>query len=141
MQNRIELASQFIGFSEKRNHNELQKLLRMNPTRNQWCASFVTAIERLAGERGTGVLAARAYLNYGTEVKIPKPGDIVILWRGARDSYEGHVGYLIEKGINSVTILGGNQDHQVKIKKYPRERVLGYRRIGDPNLVKPALSI
>jgi uncharacterized protein (TIGR02594 family) len=141
MQDRIELASQFIGFSEKRKVDELQKLIKINPLKNQWCAAFVTAIEKLAGQSGTGVLAARAYLNYGTRVQNPKPGDIVVLWRGARDSCEGHVGYLIEKGVTSVTILGGNQDHQVKIKKYPRERVLGYVRIGDPDLPKPLLSV
>lgn len=141
MQDRIELASQFIGWSEKRKKDELQKLLRVNPVTTQWCASFVTAIEKLAGQSGTGVLAARAYLNYGTRVANPKPGDIVILWRGSVDSCDGHVGYLIDKSVTSVTVLGGNQDHQVKIKKYPRERVLGYVRIGDPNLPKPLLSV
>ncbi len=127
MVDRIELASKYLGYSEKKNKEELQKLMRVDPTRTEWCATFITAIEKLSGEKGTENLTARSYLNYGVDTKKPTKGDIVVLWRGSRDSWQGHVGYLISQDTRTVTLLGGNQDKRVKVKVYPREKVLGYR--------------
>jgi len=127
MVDRIEAASVYLGYSAKRNTKELQTLLKVNPITNVWGSCFVTAIEKICGAEGTGVLAARSYLNYSTETRKPVKGDIVVLWIGSKDSWEGHVGYLVSQDTRSVTLLGGNQDNQVKIKTYPKEKVLGYR--------------
>ena len=47
-----------------------------------WCAAFVGAVLAECGLAGTGSLTARSYLKWGV------PGDIAVLWRGARDGWE-----------------------------------------------------
>jgi uncharacterized protein (TIGR02594 family) len=131
--NQLENARKYLGYTQNKNKSELSELLGVDPTRQSWCAAFVTAIERSCGRAGTRNLAARSYLHYGKAVESPQPGDIVIFWRGRRDSWQGHVGYYLSHTSKEVLVLGGNQDKQVKEKYYPMERVLGYRRPVDKN--------
>lgn len=86
-----------------------------------WCAAFVGAMLERSGWRGTGLLAARSYLNWGEKLKKPIDGCIVILKRG-NSSWQGHVGFYY-KG----KLLGGNQKDMVSIAPYNKGSVLGYR--------------
>ncbi len=92
-----------------------------------WCAAFVNAILHECGLPQTGKLNARSFLELGQETSEPVLGDIVILWRIAKDSVYGHVGFFIKKHDNLIYILGGNQDNEVKIKGYDEKFLLGYR--------------
>jgi hypothetical protein len=118
-----------------------------------WCAAFVNWVAKEAGYEYTGKLNARSWLDvgdcimyrindklvYGKEANFenlanykpdkPTKGDIVILWRISKDSPYGHVGFYIREDENYVWILGGNQNNEVNIQKYPNHRVLGYRRL------------
>ena len=54
-------------------------------------------------------------------------GDIVVLWRIAKDSPFGHVGFYISETQNGIYILGGNQSGEVNIQKFPKTNLLEYR--------------
>jgi TIGR02594 family protein len=97
-----------------------------------WCAAFVGAVLADSGVEPTGSLLARSYLDWGDRVDLDaaRPGDVVIFWRGRRDGWQGHVGFLAEPwgGTGTVKVLGGNQGDQVNVAGYDAGRVLGVRR-------------
>lgn len=99
-----------------------------------WCASFVGAVLAQVGLPNTGKLNARSYLDWGDRVQVPdaQPGDIVVFWRGARDGWQGHVGFLVGWDGDNPIVLGGNQGDAVSIKPYPRNRLLQVRRAKMP---------
>lgn len=110
-----------------------------------WCSAFVNWVCLKAGYERSEKLNARSWLDVGVEIirkvtidlttlypikEINKElGDIVVLWRNKKDSDYGHVGFYIKEDEDYVWILGGNQNNQVSIEKYPKSRVLGYRRL------------
>ena len=114
-----------------------------------WCSAFVNWVAMKAGYEYSGKLNARSWLDIGDiigrrigtyiEVKVndtivtPILGDVVILWRVKKDSPWGHVGFYIREDENYVWVLGGNQSNKVCISKYPKSRVLGYRRLNKVN--------
>lgn len=128
MMSHIEKALKYLGMDQRTHRKELQELLGIDPVKLNWCSAFITSIEKKSGRNGTGSLAARSYLKYGTETKSPKEGDIVVFWRVARNSWQGHVGYYIDEDKNRILVLGGNQDKSVKYKWYSKSRLLSYRR-------------
>lgn len=123
----IILAKKYRNLEEVKDNVKLKALLGFDPAKTAWCAGFVNAIEKMAGRKGSGQLAARGYLNYGTSVSNPKMGDIVVFKRGS-SSWQGHVGYFINKTNEGILVLGGNQSDKVCYKYYPESALLGYRR-------------
>ena len=94
-----------------------------------WCSAFMNWVAIKAGADHSGELTARSWLKVGRPVKVPKIGDITVLWRVSPDSWKGHVGLYIREHRGWIYLLGGNQSNQVKISAYPRHRLLGYRRV------------
>lgn len=95
-----------------------------------WCSAFMNWCAEHSGLEKSGELNARSWLEIGEKVEVPQPGDVVILWRESKTSWKGHVGiYVNEKG-SSINVLGGNQNNEVNISPYPKEQLLGYRRLG-----------
>lgn len=105
------------------------KNMELDDDKISWCSCFVNYCIQKAQGKGTRSPMARSWLMWGFESKGVK-GDVVILKRGT-DPVNGHVGFLIEKGLFVVKVLGGNQDNNVNIKTYPRTSVLGYRTSKD----------
>ena len=93
-----------------------------------WCSAFVNWCLLQAKFEGTNSAAARSWLNWGNAVDDLVPGDIVIFWRGSPDSWQGHVGFFLEKHQHTISVLGGNQGNSVSVKDYPISRLLGARR-------------
>lgn len=91
-----------------------------------WCAAFVGAMLKAAGQKGTQSLAARSYLNWGTKLKTPKPGCIVVFKRG-NSNWQGHVAFFLRDLGNKIEVLGGNQSNKVSIATYSKASLLGYR--------------
>lgn len=106
--------------------------INVSPDMIAWCAAFVNAVLATNGLKGTGSMAARSFLNYGTATNSPQKGDIVVLSRGG-DASKGHVGFFegFDKNGN-VRVLGGNQGKAgqgaVGEATFNRSAVLGYRR-------------
>lgn len=105
-----------------------------------WCAAFVGAMLKRAGQKGTGLLTARSYLNWGKPVELAdaRPGDIVVFTRG-NSSWQGHVAFFVKRDGAFISVLGGNQRDSVNISRYPASSLLGVRRGADapPPLAKP----
>ena len=46
-----------------------------------WCSTFVNRVAWKAGLQISGKANARSWLNVGTKVTSPEPGDVVVFWR------------------------------------------------------------
>jgi uncharacterized protein (TIGR02594 family) len=105
--------------------------MNVNPAKTAWCAGFVNAVLGATGREGTGSLAARSFLNYGTSTDSPSQGDIAVFAR-TDDPTKGHVGFFdgfVKKGNQTyVRVLGGNQKNSVKVSLFPASTVLGFRK-------------
>lgn len=99
-----------------------------------WCSSFVSWC---LPDHGTKSAWAKSYLRYGSELKEPKLGCIVVLSRGENS---GHVGfYMGEAPGNKILLLGGNQSNKVCTQAYDKSRVLSYRwpQLQNPTVATP----
>ena len=94
-----------------------------------WCSAFVNWVMKKANKRISGKLNARSWLKVGVETVLPDKGDVVVLWREDPKSWKGHVAFFIRQSKDHVYLLGGNQSNAVSIVKYPKSRVLSYRKI------------
>lgn len=101
--------------------------MSVDPEKVAWCAAFVNAVLAGQGIKGTGSLAARSFLNFGTVTNKPTAGDIVVLKRGTGE--QGHVGFY--EGTDAkgrIRVTGGNQGDAVSSSTFARSDVLGFRR-------------
>lgn len=134
LKNPIDIAEKFDGLHERRDKDVISSFIKkaggqdIDPSTTAWCAAFVNAVLGASGSKGTGRLNARSFLDWGTPVRNPTKGDVVILERGGADSWKGHVGFVVSVNKDTVTILGGNQGNSVSQKDFPKSKVLGYRR-------------
>ena len=100
-----------------------------------WCSAFINWVALKAKVERSNKLTARSWLQVGTEIKEPKLNDVVVFWRSEKSSWKGHVGLFISYSEDKkyIYVLGGNQNNQVNIKKYPVYRLLGFRRLSAIN--------
>jgi uncharacterized protein (TIGR02594 family) len=94
---------------------------------DSWCSSFACYCMEMAGIPSTKNASARSWLEWGHEIKTPVVGCVVVFWRETKDSWKGHVGFFAGEKDGEILVLGGNQDNAVKIKGYPKSRLLGFR--------------
>jgi uncharacterized protein (TIGR02594 family) len=92
-----------------------------------WCAGFVGGVLEETGIRSTRSAAARSYARYGTRLTGPAVGAIVSFWRGSRNGWSGHVGFVVGRdAAGNLMVLGGNQGNAVSIVPFDMARVLAY---------------
>ena len=91
-----------------------------------WCSAFVNAVIVRANHKGTNRANARSWLEWGVPT-VPVLGAVCVLWRINPENPSGHVGFYLDQDSYGVYLLGGNQSDKVCIRRYPLERVLGYR--------------
>ena len=91
-----------------------------------WCASYVNWVLKQAGIAGTNSAAARSFQRWGRGIDKPEYGCIVVLRRGTQE-WQGHVGFYVDEDAEHVWLLGGNQNNQVNVSKYPKKDILAYR--------------
>ncbi|MEM6898483.1 MAG: TIGR02594 family protein [Pseudomonadota bacterium] len=134
----ISLASDELGVREApggQNNPRVQAYLgtlseTKLPDSTAWCSGFVAHIALRAGyEVRHANLSARSWLREGRGVDTPRPGDVVVFWRGDPNSWTGHVAFFLKVDGDQIIVLGGNQSDAVTIKAYPRAQVLGFRRL------------
>lgn len=96
-----------------------------------WCSTFVNWVAWKAGLQFSGKANARSWLNVGTKVTSPEPGDIVVFWRESPQSWKGHVAIFlgISPDRKRVYCLGGNQGNRVSVSAYRLNTVLSYQRL------------
>lgn len=95
-----------------------------------WCAAFVGSVLAECGIQGTKELNARSYTKWGEDVDITQAqkGDVVVFWRGSRDSWKGHVAFFSHYEDGKIYVLGGNQGDKVSVAPYSMDRLLTIRR-------------
>lgn len=90
-----------------------------------WCGSFVAYCLQVVGiEPANKYAAAKEWLNWGSPLRYPLTGCVVVFTREGG----GHVGFVV--GIDErqrLMVLGGNQGDKVSIAPFERYRVAGYR--------------
>lgn len=131
----LQIAKKFQGLTEEGDANTLASFIRkagganIDPRVTPWCAAFVNSVLGASGEKGSGSLAARSFLNWGQAADTPSRGDVVVFERGPQHGHVGfYVGTEVKNGETYIKVLGGNQGNSVKESSYPASRVLGYRR-------------
>ncbi|MGV8090979.1 MAG: TIGR02594 family protein [Mangrovibacterium sp.] len=104
----------------------------VNDDETPWCSIFVNWVAMKAGLVRSKQANARSWLLVGQNVdSSPLPGDVVVFWRNNPTSWEGHVGIFFGFSYDGAKVycLGGNQGNQVSISAYPKDTVLGFRRL------------
>ncbi|WPJ72163.1 baseplate central spike complex protein [Salmonella phage CRW-SP2] len=91
-----------------------------------WCAAFVGWVLLQAGFTSTRSALARSYLTWGSALSAPRYGAVVVFRRGNNPTF-GHVAFVQKFDDNYVWCLGGNQSDSVKVSRFSRSSVLGYR--------------
>lgn len=134
----LDAAGAYLGLEEwpgaKHNPDILKMFAdvghRVGDDETPWCAAFVGSVLSSLGLPHTGKLNARSYETYGTQVNelTALPGDIVVFWRGSKDSWQGHVAFLVRFEGQSVIVRGGNQGNKVSDAAYPTSRIVAIRR-------------
>lgn len=85
-----------------------------------WCAGFVSWVLQKSGRGKTYILSAREYWNIhkNNRVQTPRPGDVIVLYRGSRRDFTGHVG-IVERveGKKIFTIEGNVGSFPAKVKR------------------------
>ncbi|ELA6496136.1 TIGR02594 family protein [Salmonella enterica] len=89
-----------------------------------WCAAYVGGVLERSGIKSSRFESASSYLSWGSELKEPALGCVVVFTREGG----GHVGFVVGKSPNGdLMVLGGNQSDAVNIRAFARSRVTGYR--------------
>ena len=101
------------------------------------CSAFINHCAKHQGYEYTRSLNARSWLDIGWPVEVPRPGDLVIFWRG-KDKFDpipgtklfkGHVGIYVNESQDSIYTLGANQGDEVNISPYSNDRFMEFRRL------------
>jgi uncharacterized protein (TIGR02594 family) len=104
--------------------------LRAQDDETPWCGAFVAWCLNAADipYDKTSAASARAWLDWGRELKRPTIGCVVVFWRGRRDGWQGHVGFYAGRDAQGrILVLGGNQGNAVSVRPYSADQLLGYR--------------
>jgi len=91
-----------------------------------WCSAFVNWCFQRVGLTGTGLANARSWLKWGKAIDTPVEGCVVVFKRG-RNPKSGHVGFVVGDDGETLRVLGGNQGDMVKVSRFKKADVLGYR--------------
>mgnify|MGYP000571983370 CR=1 FL=1 len=135
----IEIALSQIGIKEIRGKKDNPEVLKYFndigfdgaylKDETAWCSAFVNWVCKQACCDYTGKLNARSWLKIGNKTNNPQIGDVVVFWRENPQSWKGHVAFFIKETKNWIYVLGGNQNNQVKISAYRKNRLLEYRKL------------
>ncbi|KYG82556.1 C40 family peptidase [Roseivirga echinicomitans] len=136
----LKIAFEELGVSEILGSEHEKKILQyaqdsgfetIKDDETPWCSIFVNFCCHRLDYKKSGKANARSWMQVGTKVNDPLPGDIVVFWRESVHSWKGHVGFFLgfsPKG-DKVFCLGGNQANSVSVAAYDAQKVLGFRRV------------
>lgn len=123
-------ARRYLGLHEVRDAKTLDKALGLDSSEIAWCGAFtgMCIASALPSEPlPANKLGARNWMKFGKAINGPQIGAIAVFWRGTKDGWQGHVGFVVGHDANYLHILGGNQSDSVSIARLDKARLLGYR--------------
>ncbi len=126
----IEEARRYYGLHERRDAKKLNAALRLNAAEIPWCGAFVGMVLAATLPKEAmpaNPLGSRNWLKAGKPLDGPQIGAIAIFWRGNRNGWQGHVGFVVGHDKTHLHILGGNQSDAVTVSRIAKNRLLGYR--------------
>ncbi len=108
----VKVAQSQIGKGEQYGDNKgpiVKKFTRGKEV--AWCAGFVSWTLRQSGKDKPYLLSARSYwTTYKSKrTKNPRPGDVIVFYRGTPGSGQGHVGIVEKIHGNKLTTIEGNR--------------------------------
>ena len=128
----MKIASSYIGLHEGTSLKANAKVVKFfgeaghpeikNDHTTPWCAAFVGAVLEEADLPHTGSLLALSYAKYGQKLDNPIGGCIATKKRNGG----GHVFFVVSFDDKYVYGLGGNQNDQVSISRFPRSVIYSY---------------
>ena len=123
---RLEIGQKEVRKGENPRIIKYHMSTKLKATKDEtpWCSSFVCFCLESAGYKSTRNAWARSFVAWGSKLKEPKLGCIVVFKRG-EDS--GHVGFFISESKLKIKVLGGNQKNSVCISEYNKSDLLTYR--------------
>lgn len=123
-------ARRFLGLHEVRNAKTLDAALKLDASEIAWCGAFTAMVMASTLPREplpANPLGARQWGKFGKAIPEPQVGAIAVFWRGSRDGWQGHVGFVVGHDAQYLHILGGNQSDSVSIARLDKARLIGYR--------------
>lgn len=119
------------GLHEGRDFDELYRWLKsagisVNPKTTPWCGDAVeTAILRALPDEPlpSNPAASINWLPFGTELKAPSYGAVLIFWRGKPDGWQGHIGFYVGEDSTHYHVLGGNQSDRISVTRIAKNRL------------------
>jgi uncharacterized protein (TIGR02594 family) len=142
-----DIAQRFVGSKEvpgTTSNPQVLAMLRLDENWPQddsvpWCSAFANYVAWLLRLPRSKSLRARSWLNVGQVISLEEaePGfDVVIFKRGTGSQpgpevidAPGHVGFFAGVDGTKILVLGGNQSDSVSIGSYPKNALLGVRRL------------
>lgn len=142
-----DIAQRFVGSKEvpgTTSNPQVLAMLRLDENWPQddsvpWCSAFANYVAWLLRLPRSKSLRARSWLNVGQVISLEEaePGfDVVIFKRGTGSQpgpevidAPGHVGFFAGVDGSKILVLGGNQSDSVSIAGYPKNALLGVRRL------------
>lgn len=124
-----------LGLHEKTHKTRLASMFRsiagivIDPAEIPWCGAFVgTCLKQWKPdiEVPANMLGARQWGNFGEACK-PQVGAVLTFWRGSRNGWQGHVGFMAGQDRDTFHVLGGNQSNAVTITRLDKARLLQSR--------------
>lgn len=123
-------ARRFYGLHERKDAGTLDKALGLDASETAWCGAFVGMViaATLPDEPlPSNPLGSRNWLKFGRSIPGPQIGAVAVFWRGSKDGWQGHVGFVVGHDQTHLHILGGNQSDAVTVSRVAKDRLLGYR--------------
>jgi uncharacterized protein (TIGR02594 family) len=96
-----------------------------------WCAIFVNAMFALCrspavpGTRSASSQSFPVHKNF-IQLSGSALGAVTVFWRISPNSGKGHVGFYRGETVESIYVLGGNEDNMVQIEPMKRQQLIGY---------------
>lgn len=123
-------ARKLLGLHEVKDAKKLDKALRLDTSEIAWCGAFVgmcIATALPSEPMISNQLGSRNWLKFGHTIGSPQIGAVAVFWRGSKDGWQGHVGFVVGHDKTHLHILGGNQSNSVSVAKVSKDRLLGLR--------------
>lgn len=99
------------------------------PASVAWCGSFLSFVFTAVGIANPRSKSARAWLKFGSELDVIKPGCVVVYKRGPAP--QGHVQIVLHAAGDTIWGIGGNQRNAVSVDGRHVGDVLGARWPGE----------